>query len=121
MINAGLLMLNVMPVIGSIAALLLGFYFDGFIFGADYLDYPMSLRGMRRRDKRDLCMSHRWKTIGLGGGVFAFNLVPVVGAILGAAAVVGAVLMFHRWRQAQAMAIATLPGATAAETVPATA
>jgi len=120
-INAGLLLLNVVPVIGSIAALVLGFYFDGFIFGADYLDYPMSLRGMRRRDKRDLCKSHRWQTIGLGGGVFAFNLVPVIGAILGAAAVVGAVLMFHRWLQAQVMEIATPPGPTAAQSVPATA
>jgi CysZ protein len=96
-INAGLLLLNIVPAIGSIVALVLGFYFDGFLFGADYLDYPMSLRGMRRRAKRDLCKAHRWQTIGLGGGVFAFNLVPVIGAILGAAAVVGAVLLFHRW------------------------
>jgi CysZ protein len=119
-INAGLLLLNVVPVIGSIAALVLGFYFDGFIFGADYLDYPMSLRGMRRCDKRDLCKSHRWQTIGLGGGVFAFNLVPIIGAILGAAAVVGAVLMIHRWPEAETIAFASRLRPTPAQPVPAT-
>ena len=102
-INAGLLLLNIVPVIGSITALALGIYFDGFIFGADYLDYPMSLRGMRRRAKRDICKVHRWQTIGLGTGVFAFNLVPIIGSILGAAAAVGAVLMFHRWPEGQAV------------------
>jgi uncharacterized protein involved in cysteine biosynthesis len=94
----------------------LGVYFNGFIFGADYLDFPLSLRGMRRRAKRDLCRAHRWQTIGLGAGVFAFNLVPIIGSVLNAGAAVGAVLLFHRWPEANARlpSAALQPRATAA-------
>ena len=102
-INIGLLLLNIVPLVGSVAALLLGVYFDGFIFGRDYLDYPMSLRGMPRAMKLQLARSHRWQTIGLGTGVFAFTLVPIVGSVLNAGAAVGAVLLFHRWPEAQSL------------------
>lgn len=98
-INAALLPLNLVPLVGSLLALVLGFYFNGFIFGADYLDFPLSLRGLRRNAKRAICRAHRWQTIGLGTGVFAFNLVPIIGSILNAGAAVGAVLLFHRWPQ----------------------
>jgi uncharacterized protein involved in cysteine biosynthesis len=96
-INAGLLLLNVVPVIGSIGALVLGVYFDGFIFGRDYLDFPMSLRAYPRELKNRLARNHRWQTVGLGAAVFAFNLVPLIGSALNAGAAVGAVLLFHRW------------------------
>jgi len=102
-INIGLLLLNIVPLVGSVAALLLGVYFDGFIFGRDYLDYPMSLRGMPRAMKLQLARSHRWQTIGLGTGVFAFTLVPIIGSVLNAGAAVGAVLLFHRWPEAQSL------------------
>jgi uncharacterized protein involved in cysteine biosynthesis len=100
-INAGLLLLNLVPFIGSLAALMLGVYFNGFIFGAEYLDFPLSLRGLRRNAKRDLCRAHRWETVGLGTGVFAFNLVPLAGSVLNAGAAVGAVLLFHRWPESR--------------------
>jgi CysZ protein len=96
-INAGLLLLNVVPGIGSVAAAVLGVYFDGFLLGFDYVDLPMALRGQRRAEKLALARRHRWETTGLGTAVLLLNLVPILGAVLLATAAVGAVLMHRRW------------------------
>ena len=98
-INIGLLTLNIVPVIGSIAGVVLTLYFDAFIFGRDYLDFPMSLRGMRRADKLAVCRAHRAETVGLGTAVFLLNLVPVVGSVFLATAAAGSVLTYKRWRE----------------------
>ncbi|HEX8914393.1 MAG TPA: EI24 domain-containing protein [Humisphaera sp.] len=96
-INAGLLVLNVIPGLGSVAAAGLGVYLDGFLLGFDYVDLPMALRGMRRADKLARARRHRWETTGLGTAVLLLNLVPVVGAVLLATAAVGATLMHRQW------------------------
>ena len=113
-INFGLLALNIVPVIGSIAGLTLTVYFDAFIFGRDYLDFPMSLRGMRRADKLAVCRAHRAETVGLGTAVFLLNLVPVVGSIGLATATTGAVLTYQRWCDAGTAP----PGGTGSTTRP---
>lgn len=96
-INGGLLLLNFVPVIGSIVAFPLGVYLDGFVLGYDYVDLPMSLRGMRRESKRARAKAHRWEVAGLGASVIGLNFVPVVGSVLLATAAAGAVLMHRRW------------------------
>jgi len=96
-INAGLLLLNVIPALGSVAAIALGVYFDGFLFGRDFLDYPLSLRGYRRREKLELCRAHRWETTGIGTCAMLSGLIPLAGAVLGAGAAVGAVLVHRGW------------------------
>jgi CysZ protein len=93
----GLLLLNVIPVVGSVAAVVLGFYLNGFHFGAGMLDLPMSLRGMRWAEKLAECRRRRWETVGLGDAVMLFNFLPVIGSVLQATGVVGAVLMYRRW------------------------
>jgi CysZ protein len=95
-VNLGLLALNIMPGAGTVAAVLLGGYFNGMTFGMDYLELPMSLRGLLREEQRAFAKRHRWHTIGLGLGVFVLNLVPVVGSILLATASAGAVLLYRR-------------------------
>ena len=97
-INVGLLALNVVPLIGSVVGLALTLYLDAFIFGRDYLDFPMSLRGMRRVDKLAACRAHRAETVGLGTGVFLLNLVPLVGSVGLATAAAGSVLTYKKWR-----------------------
>jgi CysZ protein len=97
LINLGLLALNLVPVVGSALALVLGIYFDGFVFGFDYLDLPMELRGMRRHEKLARARAHRWETIGLGSAVFLLNFIPVVGSVFLATAATGAVLLHRDW------------------------
>jgi CysZ protein len=95
LINAGLLLLNCLPVIGSMIAIPLAVVIDGYVFGRDYLDYPLSLRGWPRPRKQQLARRHWPATVGLGMMVLLANLVPILGGILLTTAVVGAVLMYR--------------------------
>ena len=96
-INLMVLMLNVVPGLGTVIAFAVGAYFNGLLLGKDFLDFPLGLRGMRRAQKREVVARHRWETVGLGATAFVFKLVPVVGSIVAATAVVGAVVMHKRW------------------------
>ncbi len=95
-VNSGLLLLNCLPVIGSLAAMCGALYFNSYVFGRDFLDYPLALRGMRRKDKHAFCHRHRWHTLGLGGVVLLLGLVPLLGAVVLTTAVTGAVLLGRR-------------------------
>lgn len=101
-INGGLLFLQLVPVIGSIAGVVLTLYFDWKLFGAEYFDYPLSLRGKRRSEKQEFIRGNLQQTLGLGACVFLANLIPVVGAVLLSTAAVGAVLL-HRGLSSEAV------------------
>jgi len=96
LVNAGLLLLNCVPLVGSVAAICGVFYFNGYIFGRDFLDFPLALRGMRRKEKRAFCRRHRWHTLGLGTVVMLLGLVPLLGALVLTTATTGAVLLHRR-------------------------
>jgi CysZ protein len=97
-INGALLLLHLLPGIGSVMALLLGLYFNASIIGRSYMNLPMDLRGVRRQQRLDLVREHRWETVGLGGAVLLFGFVPFLGSVLLATAAVGAVLTYRRWQ-----------------------
>ena len=71
-------------------------YYDALLFGEDYFDYPLALRGKRRHEKKEFVRKHRYYTLGLGAAVFLAGFIPIVGAVLLAAAVVGAVQLHRR-------------------------
>jgi uncharacterized protein involved in cysteine biosynthesis len=96
LINGGFLLLHVVPGIGSALGIAGALYFDSLLFGEDYLDYPLALRGMRRHEKQEFLKRRRPYVLGLGTTVFLASLLPFVGAVLLAAAVVGAVLLHRR-------------------------
>lgn len=95
-VNGALLLLNVVPIIGPVLGFAGGLYFDSWIFGAEYLDFPLALRGLRRDAKRAFLRRHREHVLGLGLVALVCMLVPVVGSVLLASAAVGAVLLHHR-------------------------
>ncbi len=90
------LVLNCVPVIGSVAAIVAVWYVDSFIFGRDFLDYPLSLRAMRRADKLAFCRRNRAHTLGLGGSALLMSLVPILGSVFLATSVVGGVILHRR-------------------------
>jgi uncharacterized protein involved in cysteine biosynthesis len=94
-VNLGLLCLNVVPVVGSVCNFGGSMYFNCWLFGREYLDFPLALRGLRREAKRDFAARHRSQTLGLGAAVLGFEFVPLVGPLVLTTAVVGAVLL-HR-------------------------
>ena len=103
-VNIGLLLLNVIPVLGALAAIVGGVYFNCFAFGTEYLSYPLQLRGYDRKRRRKFARSVRGHTLGLGSAVLLLGLVPLVGAIVLTTAVVGAVLLHRRLRAAATIA-----------------
>ena len=103
-INGGFLLLNFVPVLGTVVGTAGALYFDSFIFGMDYLDFPLALRGLRRAEKRAFGRRHRAHTVGLGAAIFLFNLVPVVGSVVLSTAAAGAVLLHRRLQAAGAIA-----------------
>lgn len=109
-INGGFLLLNVVPVLGSVVATVGSLYFDCYIFGRDYLDLPLALRGIRRADKLAFCRRHRGHTVGLGAAVLLFNFVPLIGAVPLSTAAAGAVLLHRRLQGAALPPSAAPPG-----------
>lgn len=95
-INGGFLLLHIVPGIGSILGIAGSLYFDSLLFGEDYFDYPLALRGKRRQEKQEFLKGHRASVLGLGVAVLLVSFIPVVGAVLLASAVVGAVLLYRR-------------------------
>jgi uncharacterized protein involved in cysteine biosynthesis len=95
LINTGLLMLNCVPLFGSVVAVCGAFYLNCHVFGRDFFDHPLALRGMRRKEKRAFCKRHRWHTFGLGAISLLLGLVPLLGAFVLTTAATGAVLL-HR-------------------------
>jgi CysZ protein len=95
-VAVGCFVLSFVPVIGAPSALLIGGYFNCFVFGMDYLDYPQALRAFDRRAQREFARRHRAATLGLGASVSLLTFVPVVNSILLTTAAVGAVLLYRR-------------------------
>jgi uncharacterized protein involved in cysteine biosynthesis len=95
-VNVGCLGLHAVPVLGSLAALAVGLWWNCRELGREQFDYPLALHGRGRRERRAFTRRHRGQTLGLGATVLAFNLVPVVSSLLLPGAVVGAVLLRRR-------------------------
>jgi uncharacterized protein involved in cysteine biosynthesis len=91
-----LLVLHIIPVVGSVAAVGGSIYFDCWVLGLDYFEYPLGLRGKARREMRQFCKAHRLQTLGLGAAVLLMALVPVLSAVFLTTAATGAVLLHRR-------------------------
>ena len=94
--NAGCLLVQLAPVVGSALGVCGSYYFTAATLGFEFFDYPMSLRGMRRAEKLAFARRHRLQTFGLGTSVAVLAFVPVLNAVFLTTAVTGAVLLHKR-------------------------
>jgi uncharacterized protein involved in cysteine biosynthesis len=117
-VNGGLLLLHVIPVIGSIAAVGGSLYFDCWVLGLDYFEYPLALRGKARREMRQFGRAHRWQTLGLGAAVLLMALVPVISAVFLTTAAAGAALLHRRLAKPEPAGEAMVTSASAARPPP---
>lgn len=95
-INVALLVLHVVPVIGSIVGVAASFYWNSLIFGYELFAYPLTLRGKRRAEIKAFTKAHRPYTLGLGASTIGLGLIPIVGAITLTTAATGATLLHRR-------------------------
>lgn len=98
----GFLVLQLIPVLGTVLGFVGWVYANGYILGRDVMDHPLKLRGRRRAERRAFGRRHRGVVVGIGLVVFALNLVPVAGAMLQTTSVVGAVLLYRQMREGDA-------------------
>lgn len=96
LVNAGCLLLHLVPAVGSFLALGVSTYVSSYWFGFEYLDYPLALRGRTLDEKRRFATAHRFHTHGLGLAVLGMTFVPVLGGVGLTTAVVGAALLHRR-------------------------
>ena len=95
-VAVGCFLLGWVPFVGAPLALALGLYFDCFVFGMDYLDYPQALRARGRRVQRAFARRHRAATLGLGSSVMLLTFIPLLSPILLTTAATGAVLLYRK-------------------------
>lgn len=96
LIAIGCFVLNFIPIIGSIGAMIAGAYFNCFTFGLEYLDYPQALRARSWKKQRDFARKHRAATLGLGASALVLSFVPILNAIMLTTAATGAVLLYRQ-------------------------
>jgi len=96
LINVVCLAVQIIPGFGAILGLCGSYYFTCNALGLEYLDYPLSLRGLRRPEKRAFARRHRLQTLGFGTSVVLLAIVPVFNAVFLTTAVTGAVLLHQR-------------------------
>jgi len=87
--------LNFVPVIGSVFSAILGFIFSCYYNSLDFLDYPMTRKKMRFRDKLKVTSSGRLVTYGFGLTAFLLMFLPVINVFMKPILVVSGTSLFY--------------------------
>lgn len=77
-----IILLNFIPVIGSIFSTILGTLFSFFYNALDFLDYPMTRKFFNLRKKIKVVMSKKMLSIGFGACVFLLMFLPIINVLL---------------------------------------
>jgi CysZ protein len=89
------LAIGLVPVIGTIAALVLGFWFAARGAAYDCYDAVLARRALAYRDKLAYLKRHRARTLGLGAAVAAMLLVPGLNLVALGLGAAGATVAAH--------------------------
>jgi CysZ protein len=89
-----ILLLNLIPVIGSIISTILGTLFSFFYNALDFLDYPMTRKFFNLRKKIKIVMSKKMLSIGFGCCVFLIMFLPFINVLLKSVCVTAGTALF---------------------------
>ena len=89
----GVLALGLVPLVGSVVGVVLGFVLAGRVLAGELLSRPLEARGMDRHARAALLRPHRGRVLGFGAATQAFFLVPFGAIAVMPAAVVGATML----------------------------
>jgi CysZ protein len=92
----GLLLLGLIPVVGTILAAVLGAFVAGWYLTIELTGLAFDVRGLRLRDRRRALRSRRWMSLGFGAVTYLLFLIPLGTVIVMPAAVAGATLLGRR-------------------------
>jgi|GEM_PF-3571126 len=83
------------PVVGTAVSVPVVLLADAYIFGGEFLNYPMGVRGLSLEERTVFIRRHRAEAVGMGSTILPLGLVPIVGGFMMAFATVGAVLLYR--------------------------
>ena len=110
-ISIALLLLGLVPLIGPACAAAAVPLFNSLVAGYEFLDYPMVVRGQRRKERRRFARRHRWYTVGVGASVLCLLLIPFVGAMMLCTTAAGTSVLYRRLERCSGTQSAS-PGAS---------
>lgn len=87
--------LNLIPVAGSVIATVLGVIFSSFYNALDFLDYPMTRKKMRFRDKIKVTRKGKLVTYGFGFTAFLLLFLPVINIFMKPILVVAGTSLYY--------------------------
>ena len=97
-----LLLIQLIPVVGNVAAIVLGAFFAGWVLALELTSVPFERRGLYYRDRKRALRRYRMMTHGFGAATFFCFLIPLGAVIFMAPAVAGATLLSRRILQPDA-------------------
>ncbi len=87
--------LNFLPAVGSVLSTILGSLFSFFFNALDYLDYPMTRRFYKLRQKLSVVNSGGLLTYGFGAMAFIMMFLPIVNVFMKPVLVVAGTSLFY--------------------------
>ncbi len=93
-INLFLLVLNFIPVIGSILYSILSFMTSTFFFGFQFFDFPLERRRYDFKQKLKIAWRYKFMTMGLGTGFMVVTFIPILGFLGLNMSTMGATVLF---------------------------
>lgn len=89
----GVFLIGLIPLVGSVAAAILGFVLTGRLLARELMSRSFEARGIPLAARRRLLKSHRWRVLGFGVATQLCFLVPLGAIVVMPAAVAGATLL----------------------------
>lgn len=83
------------PGVGTLVGVPMVFVGDAWVLGSDFLAHPLNLRGKTFRQRQAFLRKHAHEAVGIGAVVAPLGLIPLVGGLVAACAVIGAVLLYR--------------------------
>jgi len=90
-----LILIDFIPMIGSVITLVFGSAFSFFYNALDYMDYPMTRRLTGFRKKLKVVSSAKMLSYGFGAGAFLITFLPVINVLLNPLLVVAGTRIFY--------------------------
>jgi CysZ protein len=94
-----LLILNLVPVIGSPAYAILSMLFTWLIMATDLISFPLSRRRIPFFKRWQVIWAHRWLAMGFGCAVFLMTFIPGLNLLLLPFAAAGGTVFFAELAQ----------------------
>lgn len=92
--NVVILLLNLIPVIGSVLYAVLGFLSGMFFLGFGFIEFPLDRRKLGFSQKLKIAWRYRFLTVGIGTGFWIQAFIPIIGFLSLNLSAVGATRLY---------------------------